>query len=339
MPDPGGTRGWLERAWYGAHAPLLLRPLEFLYRLMLLLRRGLYGIGLLRSAHPGVPTIVVGNLTVGGTGKTPLSLWLAARLRVCGRNPGLVLRGYGGSERGPWLVQPGDTAARVGDEAVLLARRSGCLVAVGAHRVQAARLLARSGCDIVIADDGLQHLALKRDLSVLVVDGARGLGNGAVLPAGPLREPCSALRRADLVVLHGEDQRGVLPAGLAPLHMRLVAQALRRLDDEREVPLQELRGRTVHALAGIGNPERFFAQLRLLGASPIEHPHADHARYHTRDLALPGGHWIVMTEKDAVKCASLARGRTDLYYLQVRAELPEADATRLLDGALAIRRM
>lgn len=338
MPEGPSLQRWLEQGWYEAPPRLLLRPLAGAYRLVQALRRGLYGMGVLASAHPGVPTIVIGNLTVGGTGKTPLALWLAARLRVHGRTPGLVLRGYGGSVRAAQLVRGSDDPRHVGDEAVLLARRSGCAVAVGAQRVAAARLLAKAGCDCVIADDGLQHLALRHDLSLLVIDGARGFGNGALLPAGPLREPIARARNADFTVLNASGPPPGLPVGVEPLRMRLVALALRRLGDDAEMSLQSLRGRSLHALAGIGNPQRFFALLRELGAEPLPEPRPDHHRFTAADLRPRDGRWIVITEKDAVKCASLAAGRDDLYYLQVRAELAEADATRLIDRVLAIRR-
>jgi tetraacyldisaccharide 4'-kinase len=337
MPEPAGLQRWLEEGWYASRPRPVLRPLAALYARLMAARRALYERGWLRSGHAGVPTVVIGNLTVGGTGKTPLVLWLAARLREAGRRPGIVLRGYGGSRRAPRLVGAGEEAALAGDEPLLLARRSGCPVATGAHRVQASRVLAGQGCDIILCDDGLQHLALRRDLDVLVIDGARGFGNGALLPAGPLREPAARLGLADLVVLHGHDERGVLPPGAAVLHMELAPLPLRRLADDEEAPLESLRGATVHALAGIGHPARFFGLLRALGATPIEHPRPDHHHYVRQDLALPG-HRVVMTEKDAVKCRSLVAGRSDVYYLPVTAVLPEADAARLLGRVLALGR-
>ncbi|HUG72785.1 MAG TPA: tetraacyldisaccharide 4'-kinase, partial [Steroidobacteraceae bacterium] len=204
MPEHSGLRHWVERSWYAPRPHPALRPLTALYALVTGLRRGVYRAGLLRSTHPGVPVIVVGNLTAGGTGKTPLVLWLAEQLRARGRKPGIVLRGYGGRQRAPRVVRADDDAQQVGDEALLLARRGICPVAIGARRTAAAQLLADSGCDLVIADDGLQHLALRRDLAIVVVDGERGFGNGSLLPAGPLRESSQRLRSADVVVMHGE---------------------------------------------------------------------------------------------------------------------------------------
>lgn len=338
MPEPRRRAHALEQAWYGTRAPLALRPLAMVFGTVVRARRLAFQAGLRATVHPGVPTVVVGNLTVGGTGKTPLVLWLAQRLREQGRRPGIVLRGYGGRQRRPQLVAPDAPASGTGDEALLLARRAGCPVATGVRRAAAAVLLVDAGCDLVIADDGLQHLALARDLAVVVIDGERGFGNGALLPAGPLREPASRLRAADFIVLHGADRRGVLPPAAQPLQMRLAPVALRALGSDREVPLHALRGETVDALAGIGNPQRFFALLRELGATPVEHPRPDHHVPVAADLQPRGGRRIVMTEKDAVKCRALAAGRDDLYYLQVAATLPEGDAARLLGGVLAIRR-
>jgi len=336
MRDRRRLRAWLEQGWYGSRPSPLLQPLAWIYAAVVLLRRHAFSAGLFRARHPGVPVVIVGNLGVGGTGKTPLVLWLAAQLSRRGLRPGIVLRGYGGSRRAARLVQADDSAEQVGDEAVLLARRAGCPVAVGADRFEAAAILVQAGCGIVIADDGLQHLALKRDLSVVVVDGARGFGNGALLPAGPLREPVSRLAEADLVVLHGADLHQAVPPALQPLHMQLLPTALRHLTDDREEPQQSLQGATVHAFAGIGHPQRFFATLRALGAAPVEHARPDHHRYSAGELRRGDGRRIVMTEKDAVKCRTLAAPGEDIYYLQVAAQLPEPDAARLLDRVMAI---
>jgi tetraacyldisaccharide 4'-kinase len=338
MPEMPALRRWVEQGWYGTQHHAVLRPLAALYGLAMRLRRWGYHSGLRASVHAGVPTIVIGNLTVGGTGKTPLVIWLASRLRERGLNPAIVLRGYGGTQRGPRLVRPDDDPAITGEEAVLLARRTGCAVAIGARRTEAAALVIQGGCNVLISDDGLQHLALRRDLEIIVIDGARGVGNGLLLPAGPLRESPSRLVPGACVVLHGEDLRGAIPAGIAPFAMRLDTLPLRQLPDDRECGLGALQGLRVRAVAGIGNPQRFFAQLRGLGIDPLEQPFPDHHRLTAADLAFGDGLPIVMTEKDAVKCAGLAAGRTDLYYLPVAAILPEADATRLVDRVLAIGR-
>lgn len=349
MPDPQQAPGnsmprayrmqrWIERRWYAGRPPLLLRPCAALYGLLMRLRRRAYQRGWLASLHPGVPTVVIGNLTVGGTGKTPLAIWLASELRARGYRPGLVLRGHGGRQRSPRLVQGEDDAAQVGDEAVLLAQRTGCPVAVGVRRAAAARLLVEAGCDLVLADDGLQHLALRRDLEIIVIDGERGFGNGALLPAGPLREPADRIAEAALLVMHGEDRRRVLPAGSQGLSMRLAPLALRNVATGAEAPLSLLRGARVHALAGTGHPQRFFALLRELGAQPLEHPRPDHHRPRAGELDFGDDLAIVMTEKDAVKWRPLVQGREHVYCLPVAVELAPADAAHLIERVLAAGR-
>ncbi len=338
MPERTGSEGWVARNWYGARVPPWLRPAAGLYGAMVHARRLAFNAGLRRRVHPGVPTVVVGNLTAGGTGKTPLVLWLTQQLRARGCRPGIVLRGHGAARRDARLVGCDADAASSGDEAVLLAQRSGVPVAAGVDRPAAARLLVEAGCDTVIADDGLQHLALARDLDIVVVDGARGFGNGALIPAGPLREPASRLHRADLIVVQGEDRHRVVPPERGALQMQLRAVALRAVRDGAATPLEALQGATVHALAGIGHPQRFFHLLRALGATPVEHARPDHHRHDAADLPAAGPGLVVMTEKDAVKCRALAATRDDLYYLEVEATLPAADAARLLDRVLALRR-
>jgi tetraacyldisaccharide 4'-kinase len=309
-------RAWLARRWYGGAPPLLLRPLSALYGMILRLRRAAYSLGWFASRHPGVPVIVVGNLTVGGTGKTPLVIWLAEQLRAAGQRPGVVLRGYGGYAKAPRLVVASDEAEAVGDEAVLIARRVAVPVAVGVDRVAAARLLAQ----------------LRRDLSIAVIDGARAFGNGALLPAGPLREPVSMLDAVDVVVINGADSQGVGKVRPA-MRMDLLPGSLRALRDAREEPLETLRGATVHAVAGIGNPRRFFDLLRTLGAQPIEHAFPDHHPFRARDLSWGGAARIVMTEKDAVRCSALATPQ--MWCLPVTASLADADAARLLQLVLS----
>lgn len=338
MPEARGLRGWVEQGWYARRPAAWLRPLAGIYGLAINLRLRMYQRGVLSVQHAGVPTIVVGNFTVGGTGKTPLVQWLAACLRAAGHHPGIVLRGYKGQHRAPRLVNPDDDPRLVGDEAVLHARIAQCPVAVGAARVAAARLLVRSGCDFVIADDGLQHLALGRDLEIIVVDGARGFGNGALLPAGPLREhPGTGWHPGAVFVVNDEDIHGAVVA-CSPVAMRLEPRSVRRLGANDVLPLDHLRGTTVHALAGIGNPQRFFAMLRQLGAIPLEHPRPDHWSCTAADLDFGDAHPVVMTAKDAVKCEALAAGRNNVFWLEVEAALPVADAARLRDRVLATRR-
>lgn len=305
---PSALQEWLERSWYGAHAPVALRPLAALYGAVLGLRGLSYRIGLQGVAHLPVPVIVVGNLTVGGTGKTPLVVWLVARLRARGLRPGIVSRGYGGRQHGPHQVSDGDTALEVGDEALLLAQRCAVPVAVGRDRPAAARLLVAAQCDVILSDDGLQHAALGRDLEIIVVDGARGFGNGRLLPAGPLRESTARLQRAGAVVVNGQPSHAAhLPPGA--LAMDLQGTVAVPLAGGASQPLARWAGHTVHALAGIGHPQRFFALLRAAGLEIIAHPLPDHARFTAEDLQFADALPVLMTEKDAVKCRGLATAR------------------------------
>lgn len=323
-------RGWLESRWYSGRVPLLLRPLSLLYRGLLTVRRAAYRIGILSRGHPGVPVIVVGNVTTGGTGKTPLVLWLAAQLAGNGWRVGVVSRGHGGNHAAragrARLVSGHDDPAEAGDEALLLAIEAGCPVAIGVDRLEAARLLAAQGCRLIIADDGLQHLALRRDVEIAVVDGARLLGNGALLPAGPLREPPGRLREVDAIVVNG-------PCNDLPEARRLFAMRLRPVEmvslaDGRTIPLAQWNGREVHAVAGIGNPGRFFATLRELGIRPLEHAFADHHPFRPADLAFGDDREIVMTGKDAVKCRAFGTRR--MWYLRVATSFESDDAARLM---------
>jgi len=331
-PAPARARDRLAAAiWYQGH-PLsyLLLPLSWLYCGVVRLRRFSYRRGWWGGLRLPVPVILVGNLTVGGTGKTPLVLWLAEFLRRRGAHPGIVARGYGGTATDwPQLVGPDSDPFRVGDEPVLLARRSGCPVAVGPDRVAAAqRLLAAGGCDIILGDDGLQHYHLARDLEILVVDASRGFGNGRCLPAGPLREPRARARAVDLVVCNGRPCGGAPGSGPDGVVMELVPGAVTDLADPgRRCRLEEMRGREVTAVAGIGNPGRFFDLLRRHGLRLRERPYPDHYRYAREDAASWGAGPLIMTEKDAVKCAGFARA--DFWYLPVEARLPEAFARRL----------
>jgi tetraacyldisaccharide 4'-kinase len=325
-------RSWLLRRWYEGTPPLALRPLATLYGLVMRMRRAAYERGWCHSRHPGVPVIIVGNLTVGGTGKTPLVLWLVHALLDAGQRPGVVLRGYGGTVRDARLVSAAAVAAQVGDEAVLIQQRTKVPLAIGADRAAAADLLVRQGCTVVVSDDGLQHLALQRDLAIVVVDGERGLGNGALLPAGPLREPVGRLDLADLVVVNGTDRRHV-GVGHHALTMQLHPALLRNVLTGVEESVDALRGVDVHGVAGIGHPQRFFGMLRALGARPIEHAFADHHPFVPGDFAFDDGRRIVMTEKDAVRCRAFATEQ--MWCLRVTADLAAVDAARLLNAVLA----
>lgn len=320
----------LESAWYGdARPPWWTWPLAGLYGGLVRLRGWLYRIGAKHSTRLPVPVIVVGNLSVGGTGKTPLTIALAEALRARGYRPGVVSRGYGGSQRGPMLLGDRPDPAEVGDEPCLI-RASGVAVAIGRERPAAARLLLDAGCDLVIADDGLQHYALARDVEICVIDGVRRFGNRRMLPAGPLREPMSRLQRVDLRVCNG----GVAASGEYP--MQLQGDQLIALADDRYEALSDWHGRHVHAVAAIGNPQRYFDSLRLAGLKVIEHAFADHHVFAPRDLDFGDGLPVLMTDKDAVKCRRFARQHW--WRVPVRAQLPDAFYQAVGDRLAALRR-
>lgn len=294
-------RRGLERIWYERDTPpWWLLPAASLFGTLASARRRL-----LQPRSVGVPVIVVGNITVGGAGKTPVVGHLVALLQEMGRRPGIVARGYGGrARRWPQPVTAESDPRLVGDEPVLHARRSGCPVAVGPDRVAAARLLADSGeVDVIVSDDGLQHYRLARICEIAVVDGRRGLGNGALLPAGPLREPASRLCECDLVLVNGGDWQPQVPA----LRFSLRCEQARPLAGGEPVPLAAMAGRRVHAVAGIGDPQRFFDSLRAADLDPVPHPFPDHHAFRPEDLRFDDGLPVLMTEKDAVKCAAFAR--------------------------------
>jgi tetraacyldisaccharide 4'-kinase len=325
----------LQAIWYGSTSPPWpLRLLARLFGLMVRLRRAAYARGVCRSRRVARPVVVVGNVTVGGSGKTPLVIWLAQQLCERGLRPGVVLRGYGGaaaSRRVPCLVTPDSDVAAVGDEALLLRLRTGVPVVVGRDRVGAAERLLATGVDVIIADDGLQHLRLARDFEIAVIDATRGLGNRYLLPAGPLREPAERLLRVDAVVINGED--GGAPwaaAGMqAALLMRMRGEWLHALAGSGDaVALSSLAGKRVHAVAGIGNPQRFFAQLDAAGLQVIEHAFPDHHRYRAAELEFHDGLPLLMTEKDAVKCRPFAAANR--WYLPVTASFAGADGDALL---------
>ena len=319
---------------------LALLPLSWLFASLAALRRWLFRHGALRQERMAVPLIVIGNITVGGSGKTPVVLWLAQVLRDRGFHPGIISRGYGGSAEAPRVVLASDAAALVGDEPLLLARRSGCPVWIARRRVAAARALlaAHPECDVLIADDGLQHYRLARDFEIAVMD-ERGVGNGWFLPAGPLREPLSRLAGVDAIVLNGGKcpAQGALPQSVPWYPMKLFGTAFHRLDAPADVcSVAELRGKRLHAIAGIGNPQRFFDHLRRLGLEFIAHPFPDHHRFRAADLEFPDADALLMTEKDAVKCDAmrLQQARVLRVDAQVSADVSGRHRPDLIDLVL-----
>jgi tetraacyldisaccharide 4'-kinase len=283
--------------------------------------------------------VVVGNLTVGGTGKTPLVAWLAEKLTERGLKVGILSRGYGGSATTPRFVEPGTDWREVGDEPLLLRQRTGCATVVSVDRVAGAQALIERGVDVIVADDGLQHLRLVRDCEIVVIDGARGFGNGRLLPAGPLREPASRLAHADIVVLNGAAEHASLtPLGLLAdpraAQMTLAPGDALHLAARRAArPLESLRGQRVHAVAGIGNPGRFFAELRARGLDVIEHPFPDHHAFTAADLEPGDDALILMTEKDAVKCRAFAPDR--VWYVPVTARFGDVQAGEMLEHVVS----
>lgn len=295
-------------------------PLAALFILVSRLRRLLYRWHWLPAVRLPVPVIVVGNITVGGSGKTPLVLWLLERLQQAGLRPGVVSRGHGGRFKGVAPVRPDSDPAFVGDEPVLIARRSTCPVWVGKRRAEAGQALLayHPNVDVIVADDGLQHYALVRDVEIAVVDGVRGFGNGRLLPAGPLRESVRRLREVQALVVNGGDA-GRFSLGVPAFAMRLGGRTFWNLrDPAKELDARAFQNGTVHAVAGIGHPPRFFEHLQGLGIRAEPHAFADHHPYRPEDL--PTG-TVLMTEKDAVKCAAWAS--EDVWALRIDALLAE----------------
>ena len=330
-------RSRLEAMWYGQRGPVWMAPLSGLYGLVMAFRSVLYRLGLRHRIKVGVPVVVVGNLTVGGTGKTPLVAWLSTHLAAVGMRVAIVSRGYGGKARGVTRVTLHSRASEVGDEPLLLARRAQATVFIGRDRVAAAKAAVADGADIVLGDDGLQHLALVRNCEIVVIDGQRGFGNGSLLPRGPLRESPRRLRRVNAVVINGALKPGFqLPGFLS----RTAFTMQMRPGDARPVAgsgqlrsLASFRGTGVHAVAAIGNPQRFFDMLREAGLTLYEHPMPDHHDFKPGDLDFGDSLPVLMTEKDAVKCAAFADARC--WYVPVTAEFAANESGELIDLILA----
>ncbi len=340
---------WFQKQWsqYTFWHTLLL-PISWVFFCVITVRKLLYKAKILKSKHLKVPVIVVGNINVGGTGKTPLVIWLAEQLILQGFKPGIISRGYGGSAKGVQAVLPNSNSAQVGDEPLLIAIRAHCPVFIGANRPEAgeALLKAHPECDIIISDDGLQHYALQRDVEVVVFDGEKQFGNGALLPAGPLRESIARLSNVDALVCNGKlsDKKNltVLPFDIKNLtvfyrhifgkdtlklderviEMHLMPQAFYNLKTpEIKANIESFLGKKILAIAGIGNPARFFTQLKKLGLDFESHVYVDHYPYKEEDFGKTEADVILMTEKDAVKCKHFATNK--MWVLPISADISE----------------
>jgi tetraacyldisaccharide 4'-kinase len=317
---------WLQNHWYRiTPLHLILYPVSLVFRVLVALRRELYLSGFLASHQLLLPVIVVGNISVGGTGKTPLTLALAQQLTERGWHPLILSRGFGRNISKPQPVSPSSTAAQVGDEPLLMARRDICPVWVGADRVATAHaaLQACPQCDIVLCDDGLQHYRLQRDAEIAVIDGTVGYGNGLMLPAGPLREPVSRLQSVDAIVVNGGD------AAADEYAMSLTGETFYNLlnPDQTAAP-EDFQKPNMHAVAGIGNPQRYFQHLEKLGIPFTPHAFPDHHPYRAADLSFADCDAILLTEKDAVKCAAFADAR--YWVLRVHAQIDPALTDHIL---------
>lgn len=316
-----GLEHWLNEIWYGGRKPpAWLKALVPLYWAGFMLDKKWKNMH--RSAALDARAIlIVGNLTVGGSGKTPLVIRLCRLLQMAGLQPGVVSRGYGRRLHGMVEVSRDSLAAEVGDEPLVIARRSGVPVVVAADRCAAAQSLFDRGIDVVIADDGLQHHRLPRRVEICVVDGEREFGNGRLLPAGPLREPLSRLRDIDFVVINGYE--GTVTDLRQAVHMQLVPGLLYALEGDETWRLSQFAGCRVNGVAGIANPERFFRTLQHAGLQVSKHVFPDHHAYAAADFAtLDRGLPIIMTEKDAVKCRGMEL--ENAWYLAIEASLPSA---------------
>ncbi len=317
---------WLQSIWYEKKSvALFFLPLAGLFYATVVCRRFLYKAGLKKSTQLSVPVIVIGNITVGGTGKTPFTVWLANYLKQKGFRPGIISRGYGGmASSWPQQVRPDSDPRTVGDEALIISRATKCPMAVGPDRVSAAReLIEHTDCNIIISDDGLQHYALARTIEIAVIDSARRLGNEYCLPAGPLREPVSRLDEVDLIVVNGvaeKDEVGMRLEGDMAVNLK---------DSSKTKALKAFKGELVCAVAGIGNPERFFDHLKQSGLEIKTLSFPDHHRFSKADLTIPGQAVVLMTEKDAVKCSAFTTGRE--WYVPVHAIVDSQVGEQIID--------
>jgi len=290
------------------------------------IRRWAYRRGILKTYQAPVPVIIVGNLTVGGTGKTPAVIWLVNRLKQAGYHPGIISRGYGGQAKNwPQSVTASSDPRGVGDEPVLMAKRCACPVVVGPSRPDDVRcLLAAHQVDVIVSDDGLQHYALARDMEIVVLDGDRRFGNQYCLPAGPLREPMSRLLTVQFLLNNG----GVPQQQESAMRLNM-QQAINLFDSKKRRDIVSFAGEEVHAVAGIGHPKRFFNQLKSYNINIIEHEFADHFDFTAEHFALLENAPVLMTEKDAVKCFNFAKPH--MWFVPVNAEIAASVADQMIE--------
>ena len=288
---------WIHKVWYeNAISGLILIPFSGIYLIIIKFKEFLYRCNFLLSNKVKVPVIIIGNITAGGTGKTPIVIWLANELKIRGYSPGIISRGYGGRKVNlPTIVDIESDPSIVGDEPILIARRSRCPVAVDTNRVRSSMMLIENGVDVIISDDGLQHTQLQRDFEICVIDGSLGFGNYRLIPSGPLRELPSRLRKVDQILVNGKNNFQNSES------FELEALDANRLNGTLCKPLSSFKDKTVHAVAGIGNPRRFFELLKSFKINIIEHSFRDHAVFNAEDLNFDDQLEILMTEKDAVK--------------------------------------
>jgi tetraacyldisaccharide 4'-kinase len=316
---------FFDSMWYGQRPiALLFVPLSWLFGLVVKLRLLFYKKGWAKSTRVAVPVIVVGNVTVGGTGKTPVVIWIAELLKAAGYSPGVISRGYGGiASSWPQQVRADSDSRVVGDEAKVLARRTDCPVAVGPNRVDSAQaLIDHHQCDIIISDDGLQHYALQRDIEIALVDGERRYGNGFLLPAGPLREPVERLKSVDFVICNGLANSDEYPLKVEG------EEAVKLLDESERLKLDSFRSESCHGIAGLGNPSRFFSHLKKYGLTVEPHIFPDHFKYTEKDINFNDDKHILMTEKDAVKCTHMAKEKH--WYVPIKAQMTQKFGLTLL---------
>jgi tetraacyldisaccharide 4'-kinase len=317
----------LERYWYDNPRPSLfglgyvLLFLSWIFGRGVNFRRWCFQKKIFSSKDNALPVIVIGNITVGGTGKTPLLLALIHLLEQQGHRPGVVSRGYGGKARGTTWVSYDSAPNEVGDEPAMLVRRKDLPFVVDKNRSRAVEaIFSETSCNIVLSDDGLQHYRLARDLEIAVVDQSREHGNGKMLPLGPLREPVSRLQECGIIAINGDRKKGF---HIEPHHFYPLGKP------QKQMPLSEFKGKMVHAVVGVGHPARFFKTLTGLGVIVMKHVFSDHHRYQEKELNFDDDYPVVMTEKDAVKCESFAS--KNVWVLSVNAVLSSAFQTKFLE--------